>query len=218
MLASEMVSAVKTQAAFDTSGSNVTDATVLSWLNFKYRDFCVQAGWFKEIIEIGPTVANVATYTIPAAVSEIKAMQIGGQPEALRVSVEQMWALRSASAWLTEPVNGAYAPSFDAAGAQAVGIFPTPTAAGTSLQALVISMPADLTTSPDTTPVIPLDFHEQIVNGAIAMGYLRTDARADLAAPYDAMFEAALQRLKRRAIVRVGQGPVQFPVRGTHFS
>lgn len=217
MLASEMVTAVKTQAAFDTSGVNVTDATVLSWLNAKYREFVSRTKWLKETLELGPTVVGQATYTIPDTVVEIRALRLGTDAEALRVNVEGMWALLDSMSFLSGPENTAYAPAFDSTGAQAVQIYPTPTTAGISITALVVALPSALTVSPDTTPVIPIDFHEAIVSGAIGMGYQRTDARADLAAPYVGEFEAAIDRLKRRAVARVGQGPVRFPVAGRDF-
>lgn len=217
MLTSEMVAAVKTQAAFDTSGLNVTDATVLSWLNARYREFVARTKWLKETIELGPTVVNQATYTIPDTVVEIRALRLGTKSESLRVNVEGMWALIDTIAFLSGPETTAYAPAFDASGAQAVQIYPTPTTAGTSITALVVALPTALTAAPDTTPVIPIDFHECIVSGAIGMGYQRTDARADLAASYVAEFEAAIDRLKRRSTARVGQGPVRFPVSGRDF-
>lgn len=217
MLASEMVTAVKTQAAFDTSGVNVTDATILSWLNARYRTFVSQTKWLKQVIELGPTVVSTRTYAIPDTVAEIRALELGSEGEALRVNVEGMWALRAKTAWLSGPEVTAYAPSFDAAGAQSVEIYPTPTTAGVTISALVAALPSALTTSPDLTPVIPIDFHEAIVSGAIAMGYLRTDARADLAAPYETEFTQAIALLKRRATARVGQGPVRFPIAGRDF-
>lgn len=212
-----MVAAVTTQAAFDTSGSNVTPATILSWINEKHREICVRSKYLKETLELGPTVAATPTYAIPTAVAEIRALRLGTASEYLRVNVEQMWALRAVNATLTGPEQGAYAPAFSSGGVQSVEIFPTPTASGTSISALVVAIPPDLTTAPDTAPSIPQDFHEAVVNGAIGMGYLRTDARADLAAPYMADFEAKVALLKRRAVARVGQGPVQFPVAGVHF-
>lgn len=223
MLASEMVAAVKGQVGFDTSGANVSDATVLSWLNAKYREFCARSKFLKVTGDLGPTVAGTAKYDIDAGIVEILALRVGDLEEAVRVGHEDMWALRAGTASLSGSSRVAYAPQFTSGGQAQVEIYPTPTegsplsADGEAIEVLYVALPAALTTSPDAEPVIPADFHEAIVQGAVAMGLERTDARFDLSAGFNAQFEAAIALCKRRATTRVGQGPTQFKVAGVHF-
>lgn len=212
-----MVTAVKVQGGFDTSGANVTDAVILSWVNAKYREMVARSKFLKASIDLGPTVAADATYDVPETVAEILALRVDGSAEYTRVGHEDMWALRAGSSALTSSDQTAYAPQFTAGGTAQVELYPTPGTAGLEISALVVSLPSALTTVPDTTPIVPADYHEAIVGAAIAMGLERQDGRFDLSAGFNAAFEAAIGLLKRRAVTRVGQGPVQFKVAGVHF-
>lgn len=213
MTGAELLAAVKSQGAFDASSGNVSDVTVLSWVNARYRELCVQAKWLKAVVELGPTVAGVATYVLPDNVSEITALQIGGAGEATRLKAEELWTLKAGNGSLDGWPRQAYAPTFSTDGSQQqVEVWPAPAEAGVAVQALAVLVPADLTL--EASPVVPRDFQDAIVDGAIGLGYLRSDGRADLAAPFEAKFDVAVQRLRRRATTRVGQGPVQIRVVG----
>lgn len=216
MLASEMVAAVKLEGSFDTSGSNQSDATLLSWINQLYRRLAIQSGYVKAVVELGPTVAGQAVYALPATVAEVTALRVGATREWTRTNAEGMWDLQAGTAAVVG-ADGAFAPSFDADGAQGVTIHPTPATSGLAVSALAVLIPALLTTSPDTTPVVPEDFHQDIVSAAISFGHARIDGRNDLAVPAEQRFAAAVQLLKRRSKTRVGRGPVQLRVAGVHF-
>jgi hypothetical protein len=92
---------------------------------------------------------------------------------------------------------------------QKLQLWPAPTTAGYSIQALCSMLPADLTTSPDTTPAIPVDLHEALADGAIGLGRLRVDERADLAQPYLEKFQAAVGKLVKRRRSRLQSGAWQ---------
>lgn len=220
MLASEMVTAVKNQGGFDTSGANVTDATILSWLNAKYYELCARTKFTKALVEIGPTVLGNPDYTLLTTITELTKLRVGTSKPALRVSLDEMWELQGGTSFLPAGKTHAYAPSFEPVGGdlgQRVTIYPTPTSSGEEITALAVVLPSPITTSPDSTPLVPVDFHEAIVAGALAVGLERTDGRFDVSAGFNAQFESAVALLKRRAVTRVGQGATQFKVAGVHF-
>lgn len=223
MGAVQAVADIKAQGAFDTSGANVTDETIRTWLDAKHREMLVRAKFRKELVELGPTVAGQQGYDIPDRVSEITALQVGGSAEWTRLKIEDFWALLAQQAALTGGSVGAYAEtrttatSLSGAGNAQVALYPTPTAAGLSITALCVVIPSALTIVPDSSLVVPADFYQPLISGAIGMGLERTDARFDISAGFNAQFEQGVQLLKRRSLTRVGQGPVQFRVAGTHF-
>lgn len=214
MLTSEMVTAVRSEGGFDSTSSNSTDAVILSWLNQRYREMVAESKWLKSVRDLGPTVAGQAQYAVPDDVTDVRSLRINGSRQWLLVSTEDLWALQDGSAW-TRGAPGVFAPNFESDGGPVIEMFPAPTTSGYEITALCAVLPADLTV--DATPKVPVDMHQPLVDGAIALGMQRVFERSDLAAPYEGKFQGALDKLKRRANSRIGSGPRQFKVAGVHF-
>jgi hypothetical protein len=70
------------------------------------------------------------------------------------------------------------------------------------ITALAAMVPAEMTSG--MSPVIPEDMHGDLLDGAIALGLLRMDERADSAATFEARFERMVEKLRRRKNSRVG--------------
>ena len=69
--------------------------------------------------------------------------------------------------------------------------------------------PLRASTSPTTaraSPPFPTDFDQALVDGAVAIGLARMDERFDSASYFDARFQDAIGRLRRRRHARVGRG------------
>jgi hypothetical protein len=212
VLASEMVTAVKREGGFDTQSASIDDATILSWLNESYRRLVGESKWRKSTLELGPTVAGQGQYVVPSDVTDVAALQVAGSQPWLRVSQTDLWEITAGQRTFSGP--GVFAPDYKADGTAVVELSPTPDTAGEAISALASVLPSALTTSPDSSPQVPVDFHQAIVDGAIGLGLHRIYERHDAAAPYDARLDAAVQKLERRANSLVGSGPMRAKIWG----
>lgn len=212
MLASEMVTAIRSQGGFDTTSSQTTDAVLLSWVNAKYAEMVADAKWSRAVLELGPTVAGTSQYLIPDRVTDIRTLRVGGSRPWSLANLEGLWDLQAAVSTLDSGVPGVFVANWQADGDAVVELSPTPTTDGLAIEAQCSVLPDDLTTVPDTTPKVPADVHQAIVDGAIGLGLGRVYERHDAAVPYEQNFQDAIQKLMRRSKSRVGSGPMQFPV------
>lgn len=216
-----MVTAVKSQGGFDSTSSATSDAVILSWLNARYYELCAESAYTQAIRELGPTVAGTSEYALPDAVVRVKSIKVDGSRPWIPLKLEDVWELEAGSAQFTLGAVGGFAETFTEIslavttdGVPQVKLFPTPTESGLTIKALCIVRPNALDASTDIPPTLPDDFHEYLVEGAIAMGLRRDDEREDGAAPYEARFKEAIQRLAARQRKRVGRGPIQARVSG----
>lgn len=217
MLASAMSAKVIAEGGFDTNSVDVTAATVLSWINEQYRAMVAAAEWVRAPVEVGPTVVAQALYTLPDTVVQVSRVSVNGDDRWKRVDEEELWDLKFGRGRLYGDVVGVFGQMADAAVAsvQKIELWPAPTTAGYTIQLLASVLPADLTTSaPDATPLVPVDVHEHICDGAIGLGRLRVDERADLAQPFLEKYQAGVGMLLKRRRSRVQEGSWQAPVAG----
>ena len=221
MLPTEMVTAVLTQGGFDSTSSATSQAVALSWLEARYQEMCAESGYTQAIRELGPTVADQSEYALPDSVTRVIALSVGASRPWTPVKLEDLWALSAGTARLEGGMIGAFAETWSEetadAGTEKVKLYPAPTEAALDVLAICVVSPPALSLSANTAPRVPTDFHEYIVDGAIAMGLRRDDSREDEAAPYEARFKDATGRLGMRRRKRVGRGPIQGRVASVHF-
>jgi hypothetical protein len=103
-------------------------------------------------------------------------------------------------------------------GQAVVELFPTPSVSGYTIVALASTSAVPMSAGTDV-PSVPEDFHQALVDGAIATGLRRIYERHDDADRYERSFsspdgQGAVQLLKRRANSRVGSGPVRARIVG----
>ncbi len=220
MQTDEMIAAVRDQGGFDNTSLATSQAVILSWLNARYRELVAESGFLRGTRELGPTVAGQAEYALPDSVVRVVRLRVGSLRPFAAMQVDDLWLLQGGNATLESGVDGAFAPSWSADGTENVMIYPTPSSEadvtlgdGESIDAVCVVLPDPLAAG-DSGPVVPEDFHEAIVDGAISLGLLRDDGSAGLAQPFEERFQAAIVRLKKRATARVGKGPVQARVAG----
>lgn len=213
MLTSAIVAKVTTEGGFDTAAADSSAATILGWVNEQYRQMVGDAEWLRAEKSLGPTVAGQELYDLPDAVVHVKRVAIGNNQGWKVVDAEELLDLAWGRASLSS--GGAVAVVYDEGSAkQKLRFWPAPSESGSTISALCSLLPADLTTAPDTTPAIPVDVHEALADGAIGLGRLRVDERADLAQPYLEKFQAAVGKLIKRRRSRLQEGAWQASVGG----
>ena len=210
---SELYAAVRDQGGFDTGSTGSTLTDVKAWLNEAYTRLVIGAKWRKAQVQIAVTVADQAEYALPATVVEIvEGILVGTEPWD-PVGQETLWRLKNGNAVAD---GGVWAEDFSSSGAVQIELYPAPDEAGVSIQALATLAPAALS-EPGDVPIIPADFHGELIDAAIGIGLDRLELRGDIAAPKLAKLEQNIERLRRRANARLYSGPVEAQVSGFHF-
>lgn len=206
----ELVAAVGSEGGFD-----VSEAVRGGWINEVHRKAVAESQWMMRTLELGPTVADTATYALPDDVVDLVGLFLQDatdDPTAWqRVSTEMLWSLKAGTSWVTGS-GGVFGPTFDDDGTEQVELYPAPTTSGVTITSLAAMVPPLMVAG--SSPVIPEDFHGALKDGAIALGLLRIDERPDSAALFEARFQAMVVDLKRRKKSRVGSGTARMRVRG----
>lgn len=183
MLASEMVTEVR-----DHGFDDLTESRILSFLNDAYFDICSREPW--------PFLEATATLTINASGLVTNPTDV--------MSVLNVYDSTNGGKLLPQrldDISDLYGTDLAAAEAQArhyyfIGsamyVYPVPSAV---LKMNYIKQPAALTTSPDTSPILPVHAHRLLVTGALAKAAVMEDD-PDLAAVYTNMFETRLSQAR----------------------
>lgn len=205
----QLRSRVKDQATFAE-----TDAVIDQWVNEKHKQLVVKAGWDTRIADLGSTVVNQADYTFDSNIVDLDKLRVGS----IRyrgTGIDEIWDLQNTTATLVAGVAGVFAITYKADGTPQLTLYPTPTAVA-AMSGLAIFTPADLTNDGDY-PIVPEDLHENIGDGAIALGYRLHSENAQEAADFETRFQTAIGELRARKNKRGGGGPVQIGVKGYHW-
>jgi hypothetical protein len=210
------------QAQFDSTSTLSNDSAVRSWIHECLQEAVGEARWLKKSLALGPTVAAQSEYVLPtdgttdAAATEvvdIVGISVNGSKPWKRVSTTEMWELQAGSAYL-RGAAGAYCPNFQTDTDPVIELYPTPTTAGYTIEALAAVLPLDIgdATSGATVLPVPDDLAGRIcIDGPIGLGFARIGEGQDPTV-YLARFEAGKVELKRRANTRIGSGPTQARV------
>lgn len=197
---------------FDASSS-----TAQGWVQEAYRRAVTDARWFTETVTLGTTVAGQAAYALPVGLVQLDSLFINGVEQG-RVGEFDIPDLNAGAAFLGS--GGVYAQTSSSSGADQIALYPTPTTNGLAITGKGEFVPNDLVagTGAGSSPVFPLDLHPVVLDGAIALGYLRKDERPDLAGIHESRFQEGVQKLRARKISRVrGRPPFRIQVQGRDF-
>lgn len=192
---------------------DVTTSTAQGYVQEAYRRAVVDAKWFTETAALGSTVAGQAAYSLPVGLIQLDSLFVDGT-EFGRVGEFDIPDLLSGDEFLSSSM-GVYAQTSSAAGVDQVQLYPAPTSSGLAITGKGEFVPADLVTGSGagSSPVFPLDLHPVVLDGAIALGYLRSDERPDMAGVHEQRFQEGVQKLRARKIARVGgRGPFRIRV------
>jgi hypothetical protein len=130
--------------------------------------------------------------------------------------LQSLWDLQGSATGLSGD-GGIYSPNYDGTGnIDRIEIYPTPTTVAT-ITAMVTAVPDDLA-GPRSVPLVPVDFHQSICEGAMADAFAYIDENIPTADRYEARFDAAVQELMKRRNRKVGGGPNYIQIEGVHFS
>lgn len=201
-LTSELLSDL---AGFDA----VEDTEVHRLLNEGDRELCVRAGWTRANLELGPTVADQAAYTLPESVYRPLKVKVDGRPykpadETLVDEIKKGYLRQIKPVWFL---------SFDEDGVEAVSVHPTPST-GLDLTATCVVYPEPMADDDDAVPTAPEDFHRALHDYAAGIIYGYSEDNPDLREYHRGRFEEAVIRLRQLRRSRRGQGDVYMAIEG----
>jgi hypothetical protein len=209
----QLVEQVIAEGSFDAS-----NAQALRWLTVRHRQMCYRARHFRRSLNLGPTVNEQASYPLPAEVTEILLVNVGGM---VFGHMRHQDPPEGAKGWIWLGGEGGVAGREDTAeGETQLRLFPTPRVnttiePGLAIEAWCVCRPPDLIEGQDATLKIPGEFMDSLVAGAIATGMLRLENRPDLASGFEQVFDAACGELGQFTNKRFrGSGPAEIRVKG----
>jgi hypothetical protein len=194
----QLIDAVRTEGGFDVSPEQAK-----AWILQRYKAMVARAGWRMATVDVAMSVAGESQYTLSDDLVDVRRVLVGGTPYDL-ISAEEMFDLKSGRRFKTG-VGGLFAPAWDADAGKFVEVYPAPDTDGEAISALAAVEPPDIETM--ESPDIPVDLHEYLVDGAIAVGLARIDERLPEADRFEQRFEDGVEKLRRRRNTRVGSGP-----------
>ena len=171
-----------------------------TWLLDRARVMNAESSW--NLFETSFTSDSSRAYPLPNDCVWVEAVIVNGQPfqRSTLHAMDERWS--STGSWL-----GIYAYYVGPDGLPCLQLHPPP-----AIATVQVRYVADVTDSQSASPPFPPDFDQYLVDGAIGMGLARMDERFDSAQYFEARFNDAINRLRRRRHGRVGRGPIAIRV------
>lgn len=190
MLTSEIVADVRAHG-FD----DLDETVLLVHINDAYFDVCSREPWpFLEassVLTVDPVTGKVTAPTDIGAVLSISETVSGRSIHPSRL--DDFTDAHAAELGKTGDSTHYYMIAND------LYVYPIPSTG--AFVARYIQVPADLTTTPDTTPLIPKMHHRVITSGALANAAIGEDD-PELSAFYTNMFERRIQQMRQSVWMR----------------
>lgn len=183
MLASEMVTEVR-----DHGFDDLTESRILSFLNDAYFDICSREPW--PFLETTATLTINASGLVTSPTNVTSVLNVYDSTDGFSLQPQRL-----------DDISDLYGQDLTEAAAQArhyyfIGtsmyVYPVPS---NTIKMNYIMEPEALTTSPDTSPILPTHAHRLLVTGALAKAAVMEDD-PDLAAVYVNMFETRLSQAR----------------------
>lgn len=200
-----LVDAVLEDGEFD-----ATPAQALRWLNSRQKQMTARSACYRKTISLGSTVEGQAVYPIPADVVRVLQVTVGGFPYPEQRHGD--FALLEKHFERLIGPGGIMARDDSGAGNEQIRIAPTPGNEPLALSIYAIMLSPDLSLTDDSTLVVPPDYYDALIAGAIGTGS-RGEARYDIAGVAETAFAASCQELNvatRRKFH--GPGPARIRV------
>jgi hypothetical protein len=131
--------------------------------------------------------------------------------EYLRGTASQARQLEAGNFYLNG-AEGIYYLANNAAGDEALAIWPKPDTAGLTIVARAVIEPVELTGTDE--PKVPPRFRRAIVDYAAAMAFATQEDNPELRSYYQQEFDVRVSRLKQLRLSREGGGVVQMAIEG----
>jgi hypothetical protein len=200
-----LVNAVIEDGQFD-----VTPTQALRWLNSRQKQMTARSACYRKTLSLGNTVEGQATYAVPADVVRVLQVTVAEfpYPEVRHIDFTMI-----ANGWeVLIGEGGVMARDDSGAGNAQIRISPTPGNESQPLSIYAIMLSPDLVLGDDTTLVVPPDYYDALIAGAIGTGS-RGEARYDIAGTAETAFAASCEELNvatRRKFH--GRGPARIRV------
>lgn len=183
MLVSEMLAEMR-----DHGFDDLTDARLLGFINDTYYDVISREPWPFLEKEAVPTVDTSGALTTPTDIKQILKLvdtTMGTRLEPMRN--DEFLQLNASNLTTT---GNPYAYYFIA---EQPYVFPIPTTP--TLKLFYIATPAALTSTPDSSPILPARHHRLIVLGSLVKCYMLEDD-AENAAVFTNMYEQRMTQMR----------------------
>jgi hypothetical protein len=207
-----LIDQVKTEAQFD-----VTDAAALLWLDRRHKKMVVRARAYRKTATIaGGTVSGQRDYALPSDLIEVLEINVGGLPYGRATHTDLSYG---AQGWvMLSGIGGVASSEEDATGGAEIALYPTPTTNASVISVRGIFRPSSLAVGQDSTIVVPDEFLDSLVSGAIATGLQRQEYRPDLAQAFEQDYENACEEWRRQVRRRYrGAGPTAIRIQGVNI-
>jgi hypothetical protein len=204
-----LIDSVKNEGSFD-----VTDAQALAWLNRRHERMIIRARAYRKTTTL-TTVASQRDYTLPADMVEVLEVAVDGTPYGRAHHTDLLYGSQG---WVQlSGIGGVVASEESTTGGPEIALYPTPTQGGLSVTVRGTFRPADLSTSDNSTLVVPSEYIDALISGAIATGLKRVENRPDLAQAHEQDYEAACEEFRRQIARRYrGSGPTPIRIQGVN--
>lgn len=201
----QMVTQVLTEGQFDASSDQA-----LAWLDARHKTMVARSRCYRRTLSIGSTVDGQRDYALPGELVELLQVNVGGidVPKARSTDLSP---LTQGTYALVDAEGSIFAPDEDSAGALEIAFYPIPDTSGKPILVRGAFLPPDLDIGDNTTVKVPADFHDRLVNGALATALERLENRLDLSATHDGKFDQGCEELRKRVSRRYrGPGPARI--------
>jgi hypothetical protein len=206
-----LIDQVVTEAQFDVTGD-----AALAWLDRRHKKMVVRARAYRKSVSVGPTVSGTSDYLLPTDLVEVLEVNVGGLPYGRGTHTDLAYG---AQGWLVlDGIGGIVSSEETASGGAEIALYPTPTSSGDTITVRGVFRPSSLAVGADTTILVPDEFLDSLVSGAIATGLARQEYRPDLAQSFEQDYESACEEWRRQLRRRYrGAGPTPIRIRGVNI-
>lgn len=191
-------------------GFDNTDDEILAWADERQKEMVAAARARRERVAVGNTVADQASYAMPAGIVEIYEVTVGGSPYGRSPHTDIAQANQADLVWVG---NGLYVADADSSAVDKITLIPTPEESGTAIEIYAAIRPVTLTLA--GTVFIPDEFVRYLRYGMLASGWDENAEDTGTAERFEQRFEQGVERYRRWVARRFrGSGPAQIRVKG----
>jgi hypothetical protein len=184
--------------------SALSQAEAEARINQAHRRWVADCEALKVGLEIGATVTGQDTYLLEQRVVSLRNLRVDGRRYERR-SVDEVEDLKASDAYTVGAGNGFFAQNFTEGGLYELLLWPAPAQDGLAITGRASVLPQDLVADLDF-PDLPADFHEDLIDDALATTLRRDDERLADAQALDAQTAQRKRELSGRLTHRVGRG------------
>lgn len=191
-------------------GFDNTDLEILGWADERQKEMVAAARSRRQLVSIGPTVADEPEYDLPGNVVHLFEVTVSDAPYSGTVHTDIARAGQSELVWLGD---GLWSVTEDDDGNKKVYLIPAPSEAGKTV--VLYAATAAPTLTLDGNVYIDDQYVRYLRYGAMATGWDLNAEDGGTSERYEARFEAGVERYRRWVARRFrGSGPAQIRVKG----